>query len=104
MKKWIILVIVVAMAFGGLWFGYKQYEYMQIEKLNKFIRELDVETKLNIWIDHEYGEGYYGVSDTYDEGDSWIYYNVYDVDRNPNGQGVVSEYYLNCTAWDYCQG
>lgn len=104
MKKWIVLIIVTAMAFGGLWFGYKQYEDMRVERLARFIKDIDIETKLNIWIEHEYGEGCYGVSNAYDEGDTWIYYNVYDVNGNPNGQGVVSEYYLNCTAWDYYLG
>lgn len=103
MKKWIILVI-MAMAFGGLWFAHDKYVDMQNDKLAEFIMEMDVEEKLNIFIDREYGEQYYGVLDDYEEGDDWIYYNMYENDYEPCGNRIVSEYCINTYVWEYYQG
>lgn len=105
MEKWIILIVVVAMAFGGLWVAHDQYIDMKVEKTIAIINELDAAEKLNIFIDHEYGERYYGVLDDYTKGDTWYYYRRFDVNRDSHdGLRVVSEYYVNTVVYEHYLG
>lgn len=87
----VLVIALVAMVFAGAWFG--SNAIMENYTTTPIWQELDVEELLNVYIDYEYGKGYYGVLYQYDEGDRWLHFDVYDVDQVRHHIGVVSVYY-----------